>query len=403
VKLLIALAILGSLALLGSRRTFVARRLPLGAQLVFLTGTEFILVGVALGSGFLGLVDEAALRGLEPFVGGALGWVGFLFGLQFEGRSMRNLPRRFFAVSIVQALFTAVVVFLVFRPLLWRMLGGHAPAEMIALATLAAAAACTGQAGLALADRHRGGGSLRVLRLLRYTSSVDPLVGLAIFGTSLSLFASHNGHAPHFPGSLQWLVLSLGMGLLSAWIFVSLTATRTSEPELVLYLVGTLALASGSAMYFQLSTLFVCCVCGVAVANLSHRRGRVVEAMAQGERFVYVLLLLLAGASWRFSGRVAFLLAGVYILARLAGKLGGGFLARRLVGGHYPLPRAVGLGLLSQSGMALAIVIDLQHSVQDAMSQLVLSVAILGIIVNELVGPALAVRLVREPAGAPAQ
>jgi hypothetical protein len=49
-KVTIGVAILLIIALIGYRRTFTRRQLPIGARLVYLTGTEFILVGVALSA-----------------------------------------------------------------------------------------------------------------------------------------------------------------------------------------------------------------------------------------------------------------------------------------------------------------------------------------------------------------
>ena len=63
-----------------------------------------------------------------------------------------------------------------------------------------------------------------------------------------------------------------------------------------------LALAGGVAFALRLSALFVSFVCGLVVANLTHVRsirGRVMTIMAHGDRFLYILLLVLAGACWR--------------------------------------------------------------------------------------------------------
>ena len=60
-KVTIGVALLLVIALLGYRRTFTRLRFPIGARLIFLTGTEFILVGVALGDKLIGLLDEQTI------------------------------------------------------------------------------------------------------------------------------------------------------------------------------------------------------------------------------------------------------------------------------------------------------------------------------------------------------
>ena len=80
-KTLIALIVLVVLALVGSRRTFVTRRLPFGGRMVF-TGSEFIIIGLLLGSGYLNLIDERALGRLQPFVCVTLGCLGMVLVYQ---------------------------------------------------------------------------------------------------------------------------------------------------------------------------------------------------------------------------------------------------------------------------------------------------------------------------------
>ena len=60
-------------ALLGSRRTFTRVKLPLAARHIYLTGTEYILVGLCLGSQMLGLLDGKALQGLAPLLFATVG------------------------------------------------------------------------------------------------------------------------------------------------------------------------------------------------------------------------------------------------------------------------------------------------------------------------------------------
>jgi hypothetical protein len=357
------------------------------------TGSEFIIIGLLLGSGFLNLIDGVTLDRLRPFVCVALGWVGFLFGLQFDRRTVRYLPHGFLAIAVSLGVITMVAV----APPVWALLeqAAHGPSGMVVLATitLAAAAACTGQAAVALVDRRRGPRSRHVMTLLRYISSLDATVGVVVFGAALSLFGGHPFGSASFPATLQWLVVSVALGCLTAWIFVSLTLTRTSQSELVLYLLGLVALSSGIAFGLRSSVLFVTFVCGLVVANLAHVRsirGRVMDLMVSSEHFLYLLLLVLAGAYWQLPTAWTLAAAVAYVVARLIGKVVGGYLTtRRLARQHY-VPRLVGLGLASQGGMALAIIIEFRLAVDDPITQVVVGIAITAIILNELAAPWLA-------------
>jgi len=384
-KILIAVVVLTALALAGSRRAVAPGKLPYIAGMIF-TGSEFIIIGLLLGSDFLNLIDEVTLDRLRPFVCVALGWVGFLFGLQFDRRTVRHLPRGFFAIAVSVAVITMVAVI----PPMWVLLGrgvdGVSGTVVLATITLAAAAACTGQAAVALVDRRAGPRSRHVTTLLRYISSLDATVGVVAFGVAVSLFGDHPVGSASFPWTLQWLVASAALGCLTAWIFVSLTLTRTSQSELVLYLLGLIALSSGIAFGLRSSVLFVTFVCGLVVANLAHVRsirGRVMDLMVSSEHFLYLLLLVLAGAYWQLPTAWTMAAAVTYVVVRLLGKVVGAIVTTRGLRREHD----------SQGGMALAIVVEFRLVVDDPIAQVVVGVAITAIILNELAAPWLAMRV----------
>lgn len=400
-KALIAVIVLTVLALVGSRRAFVSRKLPFAVQ-TFFTGTEFIIIGLLLGSDFLNVIDDATLELLRPFVCVILGWVGFLFGLQFDRRTVNNLPGGYVTVSAIEAVVTLAAVL----PLAWYLLmkSTNAAPNVIAIAavTLAASAACTGPTALALVEKRGRPGSRPMTTLLRFISSLDPAVGVIAAGVGLSLFAVHPFDAVSFPMTLQWLVISVCLGSVTAWIFVSLSLTRTSQAELTVYLLGTIALAGGVAFALHLSALFVSFVCGLVVANLAHVRsirGRVMTIMAHGDRFLYLLLLVLAGAYWKLPDFRVFFAALVYVGVRLIGKVAGGYFSTRRLARHHAVPPLIGLGLVSQAGMGLAIIVELRFVVNEPLTEAVTSIAILAIIINELLAPWLAIRTAGQVAG----
>jgi Kef-type K+ transport system membrane component KefB len=202
--------------------------------------------------------------------------------------------------------------------------------------------------------------------------------------------------------ALQWLVISICLGALTAWIFVSLTLTRTSQAELTVYLLGTIALAGGVAFALHLSALFVSFICGLVVANLTHVgsiRGRVMTIMAHGDRFLYLLLLVLAGAYWKLPDFRLFLAALAFVGIRMVGKVAGGFLSTRQLARHQTVPSMIGLGLVSQGGMGLAIIVELRFVVDRPLIESVMSIAILAIIINELLAPWLLMRTVERADG----
>ena len=394
-RFLLAIGVLVVLALFGSRRLGLGNRLPLGARLLFLTGTEYVFVGLFLGESYLQVVDHAALDGLQPFVLLGLGWVGLLFGLQFERRSLRSLPPRFFSLSLVQAIVTFGIVFAAFWGLLGLLDRGLSAAHLgLAAATLAAAAACSGPPGLAILQHEQKAGNRRLASLLRTMAGIDPLVGVLAFGLAVSVLLDHGGGI-EVTTALQTLTFATAGGGLMGVTLLCLTVGRVSRQELLLACLGTVAVCGGLAHHIGASALFVGAVCGLVAGNISPLRVRLMELLGRGERLIYIVLLVLAGASWHLPHGWTLALGVAYLAIRMVGKTLGGYLATRPLARHLAVPRAVGLGLTAQAGMALAIVIDYRQATGLPLGDEVLSIAVLGIVLSELIGPGLATAVLR--------
>jgi hypothetical protein len=114
--------------------------------------------------------------------------------------------------------------------------------------------------------------------------------------------------------------------------------------------------------------------------------------LAQGDRFLYIVLLVLAGAYLKLPDIQLFYAALVLVAVRLVGKVVGGYLSTRQLARHHPVPPLIGFGLISQGGMGLAIIVELRFAVDHPVIGAVMSVAILAIIINEILAPWFAIR-----------
>jgi Kef-type K+ transport system membrane component KefB len=104
---------------------------------------------------------------------------------------------------------------------------------------------------------------------------------------------------------------------------------------------------------------------------------------------------VLAGAIWSPGSAWALPLAALYLGLRLVGKLGGGYLAARLATDDARPPRLLGIGLVSQGGIALAMVMDYYQLASTELTGLVVSVVLIAVIFNELVSPSMARHVLR--------
>ncbi|MFH2006354.1 MAG: cation:proton antiporter [bacterium] len=401
VKVIIGAVLLLTIGLAGYRRTFTKLRLPLGARYIYLTGTEFILVGLALGSSFLGLLDESTIRGLTPLYSLGLGFIGLLFGIQLELNKLLRLPRHYFLVVVVQALVTMGVVFLPCWFLLRHVFGAGGGDQLLAAFVLAATASCTGVTTLVLMSREKRLRSTPFLELLRYIASLDAVVGLCAVGIAYGLMHDHTPFGAHFGAGALAIGIALAIGLIMGLLFHVLTQIRCTEEELLIFVMGIILFAGGMAEYLKLSPLFVCMLTGITMANISNARDRIFFVLARLEHPFYVVLLILAGAIWRVDTSWAWIFAALYLALRAAGKVTGGYLAPRAVGVDIAVPRRLGFGLISQGGIAVAIVLNYHLMYPSRYTSVVVTSVLLAVIINELVSPVFIRNLLRRAGEVP--
>ena len=388
-RLLLTVLAFVLLSLIGAKVGFRSRRASLGFRLFVSSGSHFVLIGFLLGPRVAGLVTPAVTEALAPFVALGLGWIGMLFGLQFDRNDLRAFSRGEHAVVVSQALLTWALVTGGMIGLL--LLAGTDDVGSLAAASAAGAAGCasspTGTAVVFGSARVSGPMS----RLASLTTSLDGAIAIALLAGVYAI--AHPGVAAPLLdiGPLRWILAPILIALMFGWTFLSLSREKPPAEEFVLFLLALALILAGTSLSLASSALFASWLTGVFIANLSPLRKRVYAALSAWEKPVHVLFLLVAGALLGLDSWHVVPLLVAYLLLRTVGKLLGGALARPLLS-----PRAAagrfGATLLSQGGVSIAIamsallVLGSEFPESPAVS-VVFDAVILGIIVFEVVGP----------------
>ncbi len=389
-KLILGAALVVLVALLGSRKTFTKVKLPLGARHIYLTGTEYILVGWCLGSQMLDLLDTVSVKELSPLLHLALGWIGLMFGSQLDLSGVKRFPKQYFWVTTIQAVST-ILVCVATMTLLFLFADWRRPDQAVILAlVLAAIAVPTGQSSLALVV-----GELKLRRgwltdLLSYIAGIDMLFGVAVLGAVFCYMRADVTTSSPIVAGLVYLVLSVGMGAVMGVVLHVLTRARCTQEELMLFTIGVVVFSAGAAVYLGISPLFVTTIGGVVVANAKGAKVRILRAMSTLEKPFYIVVLIFGGAQLNVFEywQTGLIFAALYVASRTTGKLVGGLAASFLVTKPNQLPRSLGMGLVSQGGVAAAMALSYYTTFENRIAGIVLFIAFVAIIVNELLGPA---------------
>ena len=388
-RLLLTVLALALLSLLGSRLGFRSRRASLGIRLFVSAGSHYVLLGFLLGPRGAGLVTEGVTQSLAPFIALGLGWIGLLFGLQFDRQTLRSFTWGEHAMVVGQSIvaWTAIAAGLVGV----LLLAGFSDAASIAAVCAAAAAGCasspTGAAVVFGSARVSGPFS----RLATLATSLDGATGIVFLAIVYAAVHPPSPGGLVDLGPLRWILIPLLLALLFGWLFLSLSREKPPPDELMLFLLALALILAGTSLSMAASALFASWLTGVFIANLSPLRKRVYTALARWEKPVHVLFLLLAGALLSFDSWFVAPFLAAYLVLRGTGKLLGGRLARPLLEPTTGSGR-FGATLLSQGGVSIAVAMSALLVLQATfpVSRVVpalFDATIVGIMLFEIIGP----------------
>lgn len=378
-------------ALAGYRRSFARPGWPRGIRFFFLTGTQFLFIGLALGEHFLGLLDRPTIERLGPVFSLGLGYFGLIFGLQLEFEKLLRFPLQYLSSTLIQAGITFLFVFILFFWLFHQMDASRA--AFIPALAIGAVACCSSPTIVALSVRETRPVKSAGIDLIRYIAGLDTIIGFTLFAAAACLV--HTSPPPLGPAclpGLQWMALSIAFGMGMGYLLHLLTQTHCGENELWVFIIGIIIFSGGVSLFFELSPLFVTMVAGITAANLPGSKDRVFMAIFRQEKPFHIVFLILAGAVWQPGLVSGLVLAGFYLLSRTAGKICGGLVAASWLPVRFQVSPLIGLGLLSQSGVAIAMAMDLYLSGSGSNPDLLVAMLISAVLVNELFSPAMAGR-----------
>lgn len=316
-------------------------RLALGLSPSALPSLLLLLLGFVIGPRGLGLLSANALASLDPAMPVALTALGVLIGLGFNIR--KTGERRLLAAASVEAGTTLTLVAagaLVLAPI-WS-LAPDVPVWFVA-ATLGICASASSTAVSRSPDRSRA----QVARI----GDLDDVLPVAAGGVALA-FLRESAAGPAALLLLESVAVALVIGV-AGWL---LLARSTSEIEQRVYIIALLLLLGGAAEYLSLSALVSGMLAGMFWEGVGGpARDRVRRDVLHIQHPVIVLVLVVTGA--RVDVPTGWLGMGLaYLFLRTAGKLAGGWLARRIVGTSEI--RDVGLSLLSPGIVGIAFALN---------------------------------------------
>lgn len=357
-------------------------------RFLFVSGAEYLGLGVLLGPFVLADVQPFRdLTAMGPIFAFAAGWVGLLYGLELELRSI-DLLGRAMRLALADTLVTGV---LVAGSAGWLFTSGHLmpavpPDEAwLAAGVLGCAAAAGSSSAVDLVRSRYADLDTQLLPMLRRTARLGDLLSITVFGVLFCVFHEGRTLTERPPAASDWILLTVGLGLVLGLLFVVFIGNDQGENNVFLAMVGILMFASGAAFFLNLSALLVNLLLGVVLVQTA-QGAKIRAQLERTAKPASLVLLLFAGAHWEPVPLLPGLVVAFGFLGlRLLGKVGGTLVAT--VG--TPVRGDLFRGLMAQGDAAVAMALSAKLVYDGPAVNLAYTAILAGVVVNELVSPRL--------------
>jgi len=320
----------------------------------------------------------------------SLAFIAFTIGSELSLKTIRRLGKSIFYIVIIQSFaafgLVAAAVYFFGWPLYMGLLLG-------AIATATAPAAT-----VMVIQEYQAEGPLTSTMMA--VIGIDDAVALIVFSLiSPIAFAQYKGGAEiHFGEMMIHPLIEITgaviIGLVIGYLAQFLISGYNQKIKKLLSALLMILLSTSISIYMGFSPLIANMTVGFSVRNFAKKNLQISEYFETITIPLYALFFIIAGTEIRFSemgSKSFFVIAAVYFIARTIGKIGGASLAAEISGAAENIKKYIGLGLLPQSGVAIALAYSVQKQYVEApeIGLLIFNTLILTAAVTEIFGPLL--------------
>lgn len=344
----------------------------------------YIIAGLVIGVSGFRILNGVSLDALSFLSDFALCIIAFNIGSELEVDILKKMGRSIFVIATFEALTAFVLVsgvtYLVSKDLALALILGAVSSATAPAATV-----------MVLKEFNAKG---PLTSTLLGIVAVDDVICLMIYSVASAVAKVLIAHSTLSVYKVVMLPLaeiffSMLLGIALGVIMSLLIKTANRDSETLLYVVGTLLVLVGVATHFELSTLLSAMALGAAVANLSKHKHKAFENIDNFSPPIIAAFFVLAGARLDIFLLPQIGVIGVlYLVFRIAGKLLGASMGATVAHSPKVVKKYIGLGLLSQVGVAVGLAITVSKEFPGTMlGSVVVTILLSTTILTEIIGP----------------
>jgi Kef-type K+ transport system membrane component KefB len=351
----------------------------------------FIVAGVFLGTSFLNVIPLELSNELTFISEIALGLIGFDMGSHLRFRQLREMGGSILFILLFESLGTFALVsagiYLLTQSLHTALIFGALSSATAPAATVDVLAEYNAKGPL----------TTSLLAVVGLDDAMSLLLfSLAVAGAEAILTGAQTLSLVQI---VEYPIIEIGgsvlLGITAGLLLNTIMQHMKSFHDSMAISIGFVFLSVGLSETLGLSMILTSMVMGITVVNRSPEHGRRIRfTIEQAGPVIYVLFFTLVGARFQLSLLPSMGLLGIaYVLLRSVGKFSGAWIGGR-VGGAEPVVRDnLGLGLLSQAGVAIGLALNCECRFAElgpegqVLGSLVLSVITATTFIVQIIGP----------------
>ncbi|MFZ5969042.1 MAG: cation:proton antiporter [Bacillota bacterium] len=344
----------------------------------------YIAAGLIIGISGLKIVDNEMIEQLSFLSDFALGIIAFNIGSEFKIPVLKKLGKSIFVIAACEALGAFILV----TGIMLLLKQDMATALILGAVSSATAPAAT----VMVLKEYNAKGPLT--STLLGVVAVDDAICLIIYAVASSVakvFVKHEAVtlSKILFHPMMEIVGSILLGVLCGILLAFLIQKSKKEVETLSFTLGSILFLVGLALQLQLSPLLSAMALGVTIANVSSQSRRAFSTIENFSPPIIAAFFTLAGARLDITLLPRIGLIGIaYILFRTAGKVFGASLGGKLSNASDEVRKYIGLGLLSQVGVAIGLAIVVGREFPNTeLASLVITTLLATTIITEIIGP----------------
>jgi Kef-type K+ transport system membrane component KefB len=344
--------------------------------------TGYLLAGLLLGPCVLGFLPAGFVHEMELVSEMALALIALTIGAEFDFSYLKKVGIAPLIIALLEAFGAMILVCAVLLAL------GFGIEVSLLLGAIASATAPA--ATVMVVKQYKAKGP--VTETLLSVVALDDAVALIAFGIAMAVVNTLQN-----PGevSIAWAVAkpfveilgSAGVGIVLGLLFrIPLRFFKKSSNRLIITLAFTF-MGTSLATMLGLSSLLLCMFMGATLINLCPDGTDILDIADTVTPPIFLMFFVISGAELNLFILPKIGLLGVaYILARVAGKIGGASLGAVIAHSKPTVRKYIGFTLIPQAGVAIGLSLMAAKVLPD-IGETIQAVILCGTFVYELIGP----------------